>query len=163
MKNTKRIILGALIIFGMSISSQLSSQATPTYTDHISLVSPGVTRSTDIVILSVLTNVSDHNILRTGEEDVYPFKLVIRDEQGNLVKETDYGMKVHGSIPHQVQAPHLGAPVIKKGESVSGKIDLSKEFDLSAPGVYTVYITDTDRETRLQVTSNVLTFTVQPK
>jgi hypothetical protein len=149
--------------------------------------SPGIAVGSPVPLKLLLTNISDHDIgfseynvsgpmlkhVRLRQVDVQ-----IRDGDGKLVAETEYGRAIHGRSVGQPgavaadtsQPGRAGAPprdvlsVLLPGRTLTEESDLSKEFDLSRPGKYTVQATArrTDPDTGLRVQSNTLTLTITP-
>jgi hypothetical protein len=138
-----------------------------------------------------LTNISDHAIMLGDvtypvDGPVYRKVLLramdiqVRDASGHLVAETEYGKTIHGRSlqppppppPQPANSPPRPGPVAPKGfgtylapgKSVSEESDLSKVFDLSRPGTYTVQAIGRghDFTTEKNVASNTVTFTITP-
>jgi hypothetical protein len=123
-------------------------------------------------MLSVaITSTSDHDVFRASA----PMPLTVLDREGKPVPETRYGMKLHGTEPRPV-VPEVGPPVghlggfgsfvgwppLHPGETLKGgrRSDLSREYDLSKPGTYTIQAREWQLPGHLTVESNVLTVTV---
>jgi hypothetical protein len=138
-----------------------------------------------------LTNTSDHaitivDVTHPVDGPVYKKVLLramdiqVRDAGGNLVAETEYGKTIHGRSlqspppppPEPANSQPRPGPVAPKGfgtylapgKSVSEESDLTREFDLSRPGTYTVQAIGRghDFATEKSVTSNTVTFTITP-
>jgi hypothetical protein len=136
-----------------------------------------------------LTNISDHGITLAGipglvNGPLYKKVLLramdiqVRDASGNFVAETEFGKTIHArslqpppplppAPPNSPPRPGPEAPkgfgtYLAPGQSISEESDLSKEFDLSRPGTYTVraFMRGPDPAAGNSVTSNTLTFTV---
>jgi hypothetical protein len=83
---------------------------------------------------------------------------------------TDYGIKANHLDPSQDASgprvpPHIStgsafAETLGRGKSVVQKLALSKEYDLSNPGKYTIQALHSDGKTDVQ--SNVISLTVTP-
>jgi hypothetical protein len=134
----------------------------------------------------VLTNISNHDIWFSGFNVSGPvFKQVplrqidiqVRDSDGKLVAETEFGKTIHGrSVERpQVEPPDPSKPgkplpgpprdvfmISQPGETLAEESDLSKEFDLSKPGRYTVHAVARrlDPDAGGLVQSNDVTFTI---
>ena len=106
---------------------------------------------------------------------VPPLQMSVLDSEGRPVPETSYGRKVHGTEPPPV--PHSGYglgpnenpgfPIptlpIRPGGTIRGlPHNLSKEYDLSNPGTYTVQARRRDTYSESVVESNLLTITLIP-
>jgi hypothetical protein len=135
-----------------------------------------------------LTNISDHGITLAipGLVDGPVYKKVlfrvmdieVRGAGGNPVAETEYGKTIHGrsrqappppppAPPNSPPRPGPEAPkgfgiYLVPGDSISEQSDLSREFDLSRPGTYTVQASSGihDPATGKPLTSNTVTFTI---
>ena len=101
----------------------------------------------------------------------------VRDSEGKPVAETEYGKTIHA---RSIEAPPVdrngpGVPTrgprggaiamaLRPGETLTEESDLTKEFDLSRPGKYTVQAFDRGRDpdTGKTVMSNEVTITGQP-
>jgi hypothetical protein len=118
-----------------------------------------------------LTNVSqkdfDEYLISTNRpRDIEGgYKVDVRDSENKPVKETDHGMKVHGTDPNEKPfsgSVFSGHMVIKPGGTAHRTRILSQEFDLSKPGHYTVQAERRDRLTNILVKSNKLEITLLP-
>lgn len=119
------------------------------------------------------TNVSNHGIyfvvsMTAGESVSHiPIRTTVFNDKGNHVAETPFGRKVHGEEPHK---NFFGGSVassrtlIPPGKSFHYVIPLSREYDLSRPGTYTVQAKERDAWTPQYpwVKSNILTITIKP-
>jgi hypothetical protein len=88
------------------------------------------------------------------------FDINVRDSQGNAVPETSYGLRMHGKDPRPWSGSVFRA-TSHSGETVEINLILSKEYDLSKPGKYTVQVQDRRPVVR-PVKSNIVTITVLP-
>jgi hypothetical protein len=94
------------------------------------------------------------------------FKWEIRDNKGRTIPMTEYGIKANHidpsleGVPPHVHAGSAFAETLGPGKSVVQKLALSKEYDLSKPGKYTIQALHTDGKT--DVKSNTITVTVTP-
>ena len=135
----------------------------------------------------VLTNTSGHDVWLSMSNVNWPvfrnvalrkIDIQVRDGDGKPTAETEYGRTIHrrsvekpapseldpsrplrgGGLPHDVFT------VLLPERTLTEESDLSKEFDLSKPGKYTVQATAAfaDPDTGLGVHSNTVTFTIAP-
>jgi hypothetical protein len=88
------------------------------------------------------------------------FDINVRDSQGNAVPETSYGLRMHGRDPRPWSGSVFRA-TSHSGQTVEINLILSKEYDLSKPGKYTVQVQDRRPVVR-PVKSNIVTITVFP-
>ena len=131
-----------------------------------------------------LTNTSDEPMHYSGgivngpvfrKMQLRQIDIQVHGSDGKPVAETEYGKTIHGrSIqpPPVVNDPSApGRPVPGSGshaimsaldprQTLTEESDLSKEFDLTKPGKYTVQAFQKDGNTGLIVISNKITFTI---
>jgi len=141
------------------------SQTDATITLHLSYVSPQDANGKDGIVAVTMTNISNQNIKYAVIADVELFSFQVHDKNGNTVKETKYGMRLHGTDPNgppRALSSVMGA-VLESKKSMTEKIELGKEYDLSSPSVYIVSASVFDPGTHLVVISNEIQFTVLPK
>jgi hypothetical protein len=158
-----------LSLLGAAGNSQAqAAKSTDLYSITISTQHSTVKVGSPIVLRIITKNVSDHVINRilisgSGTEKLSKFRIDLRDESGNLVKETPYGRTVHGTVPDR---PHGGSMIIGEepldpGQTLDQELDLSKEYDLSRPGTYTVRLRRLDFHVK-DINSNAVSITVTP-
>jgi len=88
----------------------------------------------------------------------------IRDSASKPVPLTEYGLKANcldspGGVPRICAGSTFG-DILEPGKSFRQTLALSKEYDLSKPGKYTVQASRFDGKT--DVKSNTLTLAVMP-
>jgi hypothetical protein len=88
------------------------------------------------------------------------FDIDVRDSEGKPVPETAYGLKMHGKDPHP-WAGSVFTVTSGPGKTMEEELILSKEYDLSKPGKYTVQTQGGKGATRT-AKSSVITITVVP-
>ena len=119
-----------------------------------------------VALQLTLTNTTEHD-LEVGRGFINGTLLrymdvKVLDKDGQPVADTDYGLGLHGRRPGPIGGGVGFSEKIKPGEAIHEEADLSKEFDLSKPGKYTVQAERMDSTIREVVKSNVITFTVTP-
>jgi hypothetical protein len=92
------------------------------------------------------------------------FRWDIRDIAGKPVPMTEYGLKANcldspGGVP-RICAGSIFSAILDPGKSITQKLALSKEYNLSKPGRYTIQAFHTDG--KIDVISNTITLTVTP-
>lgn len=92
------------------------------------------------------------------------FRWDIRDIASKPVPMTEYGLKANcldspGGVPRICSGSSFG-DTLDPGKAFRQKLTLSKEYDLSKPGKYTIQAFRSDGKT--DVKSNVITLTVTP-
>jgi hypothetical protein len=164
MQKMKVLVFMALTWCCMSAGNQAIAQGVAAFTLQLDVASQKNQVGDDETVTLKMTNISDHDIEYAvgGPEPFY--RLLVRDIHDKAAKETAYGMKVHGTDPNRRRFfGSIFAALLKKGETVTDKIDLGKEYDLSTPGVYRVSASRIDPETHNVVKSNEIQITVLPK
>lgn len=139
----------ALIIFifsGCAVAQVTSGNRIP-YTITIA-ASPTVANAGSHVKLTITTkNVSDqivYHLVASGKPG-RNLDIAVLDTQCNQVIETPYRRKLHGSEPHEHPwggSVFVGRYAIKPGQSFEEIVDLSKEYDLTQPGTYSIQAFD---------------------
>jgi len=117
-----------------------------------------IERGAPATIKATFINTSDHDIF---ESIGTPGRAInIKVFSGNKpVPETPYGLKAHG----RDSRPFVGSvfrAAIRPGKLFKVEADLSKEYDLSKPGKYTVQAERWDSDIHQMVESNTITITV---
>jgi len=165
MRNMKVTTFVALTLFCVLASYHAIAQSSATFTLHLTSVSSQDANGKDGIVAVTMTNISEHDIGYAVIAQIGIFSFQVSHEIGNTVKETKYGIRLHGTDPNappRALSSVMGA-LLKSRKSLTQKIELGKEYDLSAPSVYKVYATRVDPETGILVTSNKIQFTVLPK
>jgi hypothetical protein len=149
--------------------------------------SPTVVKTgTEVKVEITLTNVSNHQITLAkdnAQNHGESFnRIEVRDQKGNLAPDTryarflkgkvsdddkrqdknkavgDHGVELVNDLPLDSAAPH----VLKPGETLKDEIVVTKLFDLSTPGKYTIQVDRHDDEGKTTVKANAITVTVTP-
>lgn len=89
------------------------------------------------------------------------FDIDIHDSQGKRISETPYGLKIQGKARHRPFAGSVFAATVQPGDTVELEVLLSREYDISEPGKYTVQATEKGPNPQ-QGKSNIVTITVTP-
>jgi len=164
MKRATVLIFMTLAWFLFPASNLAAAQESPTFTLKLSVANREIRNGEEQVVTVTMTNISNHDI-RYGVGGIGPlFRFHVLEEHGNAVKETVRGMKAHGTDPKRLRfAGEVGAALLRSGETVTDKIELGKEYETSAPGVYRVSAYRHDAWSHTDVTSDEVLFTVLPK
>lgn len=151
-------------------SSRRPRDAKPAFSIALSTPRSVVEVGSPLMLGFACTNTSGHDIVIGS-----PALISVLDSDGKSVPETPYGRKVHGTEPRPVPPPEVGPPHGVPGESGGGlgplpmrpgetirspRSDLSREYDLSRPGTYTIQARRADFYSGTVVESNVLTVTL---
>jgi hypothetical protein len=171
-RNVQRALLLLLFgVCGLAVAQKVES-AKPAFTLAISTAKTTFTSGTAIDLAATQKNASNHDIyfvVSAGPEGTFGNGtwMTVEDSNGTPVAETPFGRKKHGTGPHKYPlggSVFSGRTLIPPGKSFHYVIHLSKEYDLSHPGTYTVQAKMRDLWAYQYpwVKSNVLTITVKP-
>jgi hypothetical protein len=153
--------------------SAVQDKGAPTPTISITITTP----ATEFMVRSpvplklVLRNTSSDGVgVRSGYvgpaykgEKFRNIDIQVLDSSGKPVDESDLGRAIHGRDPKIGWGEPVRRPLaagIGRGDSLTEQSDLSKEFDLSRPGRYTVQARRWDNETGQMVLSNKIAITI---
>ena len=125
-----------------------------------------------ITVTVALKNVSDHEILywreNTSDAGGSEYKVDVWDDKSFTARETKFGLALKGRSDSTSLTPDTpvdssgGWLTLKPGEGLTDKLNVSKLYDLSQPGKYSIQIRRFDEETKSFVKSNKITVTVTP-
>jgi hypothetical protein len=119
----------------------------------------------------VLKNTSDHEIMlgrsvQPGHGELH-HDVEVRDDKGDLAPETEYHRKIKGRLsatPGKAPPPpNVRSDIfipMKPGETRNDDLTISKLYDLSKPGKYTIQVSRFDEDTKGVVKSNTITVSV---
>lgn len=154
------LLLASMLVgtLGIRVVQAAPQPKKPTFTIQISMPQTVIESGAPATVNATLTNASDHDIF---EAIGIPHRAInIKVFSGNKpVPETPYGLKAHGKDSR----PFVGSvfrAAIKPGSVIKVEADLSKEYNLSKPGKYTVQAERWDDNTHQMVESNTITITV---
>lgn len=156
-----------LIAYGVAASfagAQVSPSAQVPISLTISTPSSEVKAGSELKLGIALTNTTDEQIgLTTWAED---FRVDVLDSEGNFVGKAQEPNKSAanpgaGKVPRAIQghSSSQGITIAPRG-AFRLEVNLTKEFDLSKPGKYTVQATR--MYGKVPVRSNVVTITALP-
>ncbi len=161
-----KILLFSLFLLLIAAHAQQKPQsAQPSLSLTISVPETVVKAGSPIKLSITTTNTSDHDVSyivsTLGLSDVY-----VHDAAGALAPETPEGAQKHFFSPKH--RPFAGSVFsarahLEAGAKQNVEVDLTKEYDLTKPGKYTVYVERPDPENKgNQLKSNTITITVTP-
>jgi len=108
------------------------------------------------------TSASDikvHYLMESDHAENADIRTEVRGADGNLARFTHYGELVYYFGP--VSPVHLWYKLLKPGESLTGAIIINNQYDLSAPGEYTIFVQRKD-DAGVMAKSNTIKVTVTP-
>src|ERR1700730_9323434 len=144
-------------------SAKTSQPVVPAFEIAISLESSVVKAGSKITVKATLVNKSSSNLLFSTDENIakLDFKADVRDSQGNLAPLTEYGR----SVMRNETAPDItsaGYSMVRPGETKKSDVDITKLYNLSQPGKYSIRVQRIDDAIKMAVKSNTITLTVTP-
>jgi hypothetical protein len=154
------------------VAQSPSTQATqPVISLTLSSAQNSVKAGSPILVKVVMTNISGHGIGITEETHGRDYHIEVRDEKGKLPPDTKLGSVWNGN--HPVVHPELLSPSDLSGNLISGTmpagekqntgLDVSRFYDMSQPGKYSIQVQRADPENpSIVVKSNTITVTVTP-
>jgi len=134
----------------------------PAFAITISPESGVVKAGSKVTVRATLVNKSTNNLLFSDENIAeLDFKADVRDSQGNLAPLTEYG----GSVMRNEAEPVIGSAgysFVHPGEAKKSDVVITKLYNLSQPGKYTIQVQRIDDAHNIVVKSNTITVTVTP-
>lgn len=172
-------ILGLILVAGLAnivaqsakgILSPAGSPQSPkaSFSIAASVADTTVKLGSDAIVNIVLTNTSDHPIVFENEMTINfndaDYSTVVRNEKGDLIPLTKFGLMLFGDddhLPKPREVKYVTAN-LQPGETIKGRISVTKLYNIQAPGQYTVQIERFDEVTKSWSKSNIITLTVTP-
>ena len=166
---TKSVMLGVLVLMGSVVFAQQPAKPPknpkPTFALTISTDHETVAPGAKVIVTVHLTNVSDHALsfgrFGFGGPDV-SYRVEVRNSQGQLAPYTeDYGKRQRHESPYD--QPIVGRAAgygVEKGETATETIEVTKQYDLSTPGKYTIRVSHPDPAANVDVQSNTISLAV---
>jgi hypothetical protein len=184
--NNLLTVLLASTLFGLVAATAGSEQqpSKPSFAISLKMPSSETRVGMPVQLKLSLTNTSNHDIhfyenVVSGpgfrNQRLRQMYIQVRDVNDKPVAESEYGKAIHGrgtprpqvvehsSTPGRSQADTVSRGVISgidPGQISTEETDLTKEFDLSKPGKYTVQALRFDPASGQTVMSNKITFTI---
>jgi hypothetical protein len=151
--NTLKFAL-ALLIFILPARAQQSSEATPSSTSASGITMTILPKKSPInaqehaFITVEIANNSEKVLVLTYMPKMPSFRITIFDGQQKVPKETEKGCRMHlshGCLAGEgIEGGSSQTVYVKPKSAEHFDIDVSDEYDLTKPGVYTVNITQND-------------------
>ena len=167
------LMRGGLILFATVFAARgaiaqvvkPAQTAEPTFAVTIRLEPDVVKVNSEIRVKTTLINKSNGKVsFERSPEDMaeLEFQVDVRDNQGNPAPLTEYGRQVikHEGIP---LATHFaGFSTLQPGESLKCDVVITRLYDLSQPGKYTLQVQRIEDALKMVAKSNTITVTVTP-
>lgn len=150
------------ILLAMGLQSAAPASPVPPFQLTVEPETPSVASGDKIVLRITLTNTSEKDIgflqRARADEAEWDYSIDIRNEKSDAVSQTNYGR-------NRLQIITMFSGRVKTanpGQSLKEEVTLSKLFDLTIPGRYTVQVSrhEHDRESGQLVKSNAATIIV---
>ena len=163
------VVLCFLLLTGIGASAQKapngSKGAKAPFTMTISTEHETITSGSNVIVTIHLTNVSDRLLTFPRSSFGGPdpsYRVEVRNSQGQAAPYTeDYGKRLRRESPYDHVVGRSVGYTVGKGETVTEEIEVTKRYDLSAPGQYTIRVFHPDPVAKVDVeSSNVLILTV---
>lgn len=160
--------LAVILIIVIAAPAELLSQVARTahsesvlFALTISGAKSSVKAGSAVWVRAILENKSDHDlsVYKAISDDMdqggWVYQVDIRDGKGEEPRQTEFARSVGaggsgGYIP------------LPPGKALTDRVNVSKLYDLSRPGRYTIQFQRVDMESKTFVTSNKITVTVVP-
>lgn len=148
----------------LTIGTQVPSGGAPAapFTLKVEAQSPSVVAGGKIVLEIALRNVSQGDLVvrqtMRPDQGEWDYGVDVRDEKGDRVDQTKYGRNREQII--RLLSSHMHT--LKPDQTLNAEITLSKLFDLTVPGRYTIQVSRhvDDHESEPLVRSDTTTITV---
>jgi hypothetical protein len=151
-----------------------SGNVPPRFSLSIAAEEPTVKAGSPLFLEVTMENKSDRNISMyraiSGDLDQggWVYKVMVQDEKGARAPKTKFGRHVQG--PETAEESAEPASVVASGgyvpltphKTMRDRLNVTKLFDLSRPGKYTIEIQELDEASKTFVKSNKITVIVTP-
>lgn len=155
------------------------ANAKPAFKITISTPTTTVKAGSPVVVSARIENISDRDMnFVVGPGPRKPMGFIVLDSDGRPVPQTPNGIKFYSRGTQKQPSAKQGSAAkgipgeagsvigftVKPGKTIGEKSqdDLSKWWDFSKPGKYTIQAEDWDRASKSFVKSNTITLTVTP-
>ncbi|MFI5096928.1 MAG: hypothetical protein ACHQT6_03040 [Candidatus Acidiferrales bacterium] len=165
--------LFAVLLMLASASVGRCQTPAPKYSLTVSLRESTVKAGGFVMLEITIKNITDKDIMvgKIVGSAESGYEIAVTDSEGKPAAETSYGCKIHGKEPRGIMTDQYSEMLVrlKPGETTDGFIYLSRVYDFTRPGKYTVQLSDTvyesdadvkaDRKTVIKSNSVTLTVT----
>ena len=166
------VLFTSVISAGGQAQVAQPAPAEPKFSLTIKTAQGTVKVGSDVVVEAEMKNISAEDVFYsvfTGRGDgpvASGFTWEILNSKGKPVPFTEYGLKLNRPEPELGSGGYVPAAgktifgLLGPGKAIVEKMALSKEYDLSKPGKYSIQALRSDGKT--DVKSNIITLTVTP-
>jgi hypothetical protein len=161
-----KILLFSLFLSLIAAHAQQSKSVQPSLSLTITAPETVVRAGSPLSMKITATNTSGHDVSYIVSTLGGLYDIYVHDAAGALAPETPEGAQKHFFSPHH--RPSGGSVFSARAHLEAGakqeiKVEVTKEYDRTKPGKYTVYVERPDPENKgKQITSNTITITVTP-
>jgi hypothetical protein len=166
MNSAVKILFVAVLVTSLSLSGWGSQ---PDFTISLQSNQPTVKLGTEINVDVILTNTSNRNISFAKANGVAKGHLVytvsVKDEKGNAVparKTREANPEEDSASFANIEVTNFQVLTLVPGQTLRDQIVLSKLFDFSHPGKYTVRVQRAQPNNKILHESNAVTIIVEP-
>ena len=168
------VLLGIAAGFGVAGGLRAQSQAqtqNPNPPFSLTITSDSPVKSGKVVWVDVtLKNITSGNITTysTSDHIGFEYEVDVWTDKSAMAPETKFGREIHNhTTPEDDRQPEVilsnGAySELGPGKSITDHVSISKMYDLSKPGKYTIQFRRLDEVSKTLVKSNKLTVTITP-
>lgn len=161
-------ILNPIVVLALlvsTIAAAITQPAAAPFSLTISTKTKSVQAGSEVKVQILLKNISNNEIYVLREKspslpEQAGFTAAVSDAKGMAVAYTNYGDKFYKG-----EAVTFGSPsyaYLKPGETLEQEMEVSKLFDLSKPGTYTVQVQRKDDRSAAVAKSNTISITITP-
>lgn len=170
-----RWVVTILVIACARFSTCLRAQNAPktqhltaSFSVTITPEKPTVKVASPVWVVATVENKSNHDIpvyrAISGDMDQggWVYTVDVRHDKGVASSETRFYRIVQDRDPDVTMKRSGGSTKVKPGETMTDRVNVSKLYDLTQPGRYTIQFQRLDPETKTFVKSNEITVTLRP-
>jgi len=162
----------AVVVLAHGQSSRPSQGSPPPLSLTLSPSVDKIRAGSSVDVTVTLRNISDHavSVWRENAEDQggHVYRVDVKDERGSPAPDTKVGRGFKGLDDPQLESSDTplvssgGWQLLKPGESQVDKVNVSRLYDLSRPGRYSIFLRRFDEQSKSFIKSNKITVTVTP-
>jgi hypothetical protein len=163
-----------LVVAWLSITTDSFTQdVSPRFSITVTAVDSTVKSGSPVWVTVRMENYSNRGLPvyreNAADQGGFVYKADIRTQTGTLAPETKFGRRIqdHDTAEERAREPYVtvtsgGEQNLGPGKSIIDRMNISKLYDLTRPGKYTLELQRFDTESKTFVRSNKITVTVIP-
>jgi hypothetical protein len=162
-------LVSSVAVGGAQIITQPASVTRPTVSIGLRAPQSTIKSGAPLNLEITLKNISDQVI--HVDEDVsskgeLTYTVIVHDRDQNEAPSTRYNRTLRGKVapgdPISIIQTSSIAVTLQPGKNLVDKLDVADLYDLSRPGLYSVWVERVDPVTHQMVMSNKISVTVEP-